>query len=357
MKPVYFILISLIVFSNVSFAQVDSTAVAYEQTYLVFDSSLSGLRPLPFKEAVYEVENTYLGGIIAYDRFSNYVGQLATLAKDWENVNHLRDYPYPDSTAMKENSAIYKLMKDTIKILTTDTSGYLHLPYTYDFDDFDGNDAWTDMFVTKLIASHSGNCHSLPYLYKMIADEMGAPCWLALAPNHMYIKNRCKGLGWYNTELTSGCFPIDAWIMASGYLPIQAVKSGIYMDTLSSNGALTLCVIDLAKGYERKTHNYYDGFILKCCDLALKYNPVNVQAVLLKAETLKRIYEREKDEKHLDDKALFQKMEQLYGQLYDLGYREMPENMYRDWLQSVMKEKGRFANKQIPETVQGNKSL
>src|SRR6202012_1332497 len=100
----------------------------------------------------------------------------------------------------------------------------------------------------------------------------------------MYIKNRCKSIGWYNTELTSGCFPIDAWIMASGYLPTKAIKSGIYMDTLSNAAAISICVIDLAKGYEHKTHNYYDGFMLKCCDLALKYHPEDVQALLLKAE-------------------------------------------------------------------------
>jgi hypothetical protein len=41
-------------------------------------------------------------------------------------------------------------------------------------------------------------------------------------------------------------------------------------------------------------------------------------------------------------------MEELYGQLYDLGYREMPENMYKDWLQSVMKEKEKYFNKKVP---------
>jgi hypothetical protein len=120
---------------------------------------------------------------------------------------------------------------------------------------------------------------------------MGASCWLSLAPNHMYIQNRCKKIGWYNTELTSGSFPIDGWIMASGYLPLKGVQSGIYMDTLSNREAIALCILDLAKGYEHKTHNYYNGFILRCCDSSLQYFPQNAQAILLKAETLKRIYQ------------------------------------------------------------------
>ncbi|WP_343669072.1 hypothetical protein [Chitinophaga sp.] len=66
------------------------------------------------------------------------------------------------------------------------------------------------------------------------------------------------------------------------------------MDTLSNQQNIALCVSDLAKGYEQQSHNYYDGFILKCCDLALSYYPLNVQAILLNAETIKRIYLKQK---------------------------------------------------------------
>ncbi len=75
---------------------------------------------------------------------------------------------------------------------------------------------------------------------------MGATCWLSLAPNHMYIKNRCSKIGWYNTELTSGEFPIDAWITTSGYIPLKAIQTGLYMDTLSNQQAIALCVLGLS---------------------------------------------------------------------------------------------------------------
>ena len=339
----------LLLMTSAGFAkgQVESTLLPFSAAYDYLDSALKGLAPLSVKEAVYLVENTYLEGRIPHYKYDQYIGELVGLAKSWEKFNGLKDYHSDDSVQVLNNYAIYRVLKDTIKIIGLDNKGYLHLPYTYDFEDYDGVQNWSDMFVTKLLALHSGNCHSLPLLYKIMAEEMGTPCWLALAPNHMYIKNRCKGMGWYNTELTSGCFPIDAWIMASGYLPVKAIKSGIYMDTLSNAAAVSLCVIDLAKGYEHKTHNYYDGFILKCCDLALKYHPEDVQALLLKAETLKRVYEREKDDKHVDDKETFKKMELLYGQLYDLGYREMPRDMYQDWLKSVMKEKEKYRNRAV----------
>jgi hypothetical protein len=247
--------------------------------------------------------------------------------------------------------ALYKLLKDTVKIEMPDGKFYGTKPYTYDFTDFFGRKDWSNMFVTKLLTTHKGNCHSLPYLYKILADELGATCWLGLAPNHMYIKNRCKKTGWYNTEITSGDFPTDAWILTSGYIPVDAVRSGIYMDTLSNQQSIALCVLDLAKGYEFQTKNYYDGFIIKCCDLILQYHPVNVQAILLKAETLKRNYEKQKADKSSEAKETYNQMEQLYTKLFELGYREMPDKMYMQWLQSVAKERNKYTNKELKSTL------
>ena len=204
--------------------------------------------------------------------------------------------------------------------------------------------------MTKLMNTHKGNCHSLPYLYKIIADELGAKCWLALAPNHIYIRNYSKKDGWYNTELTSGEFPIDAWLTASGYIPLQAVQNELYCDTLSNQQAITLCLLDLAKGYERQTKNYYDGFILQCCDKVLEYHSADVKAMLLKAETLKRVYEKQKKENSADASGTYNKMEQQYIRLYDLGYREMPEGMYRDWVMSVTKQREKYGNKGLIES-------
>lgn len=252
---------------------------------------------------------------------------------------------------MLNNLAIYTILKDTVTVSKGNGQQYYHLPFTYDFTDFFGREQWSNMFVSKLLISQQGNCHSLPYLYKILADELGATCWLSLAPNHMYIKNRCSKIGWYNTELTSGEFPIDAWITTSGYIPLKAIQTGLYMDTLSNQQAIALCVLDLAKGYEFQTKNYYDGFILNCCDLVLQYHPVNSQALLLKAETLKRVYEKQLSDKDSNAKETYNSMESLYVKLFDLGYREMPAKMYMEWLMSVTKQSNKYTNKQLKATL------
>jgi hypothetical protein len=299
-----------------------------------------------FKKAVFLVENTFLDDAIPYDVFNERIKAMAAAITLWMQYNPERNYRAGDSVNFFKNRAIYHFVKDTTTVIIGDEEK-LHLPYRYSFHDFWGKEDWRNMFVTKLIATHLGNCHSLPYLYKMLADELKATCWLGLAPNHIYIKNRSKKSGWYNTELTSGSFPIDAWITASGYVPLQAIQNGIYMDTLSNQQAIALCVLDLAKGYEFQTKNYYDGFIIQCCDLVLQYHPVNVQAMLLKAETMKRVYEKQKNAQDEAAAATYKAMEGLYTKLFELGYREMPEKMYRQWLESVVKEKEKYANRKL----------
>jgi len=275
--------VSIIIFvssfcANYSFAQGDSLHLKYIKAFDKINSLTQTNKKTSFKDAVYCVENTYWDGAIDKVKFDDIIHKAVVLCKAWEKSNPVTDYKENDLSNFSINRAIFKQLKDTVKI-ATDNGTISLLPYEYDFDDFEGKKDWSKMFVTKLMNTHKGNCHSLPYFYKIIADELGAKCWLALAPNHIYIRNYSKQSGWYNTELTSGDFPIDAWLSASGYIPLQALQNGLYCDTLSNQQAIALCLLDLAKGYEKQTKNYYDGFIIQCCDKVLEYQ-LNISLVL-----------------------------------------------------------------------------
>jgi hypothetical protein len=339
-----------ILLSSRCFGQ-DSLALrkGYEDAHVFLKALIAGKNSATFKDAVFAVENASQQNKLTKEEFQNHIRFLAMLSREYAARMVLPKYRHPDSVNFKKNVAIYRILKDSVQVVLNAASKFKTIPFAYDFNDFWGQETWSNMFVSKLLLTHKGNCHSMPYLYKILADELGATCWLSTSPNHMYIKNRSKSLGWYNTELTSGTFPIDAWIMASGYLPLQAIQNGIYMDTLSNTQSIALCIHDLAKGYEHQTKNYEDGFILKCCDLSLQYFPKNVQAMLLKAETLKHIYEKQEAAKMADAAKTYQQMEALYIKLLDLGYREMPEKMYLDWLQSVNSQKEKFQNKQLKQ--------
>ena len=332
----------------------DSILIIYEDAYQRLSKNIES-NP-SFKESVLITENAFFGNKLPVDDIKSLINGLVSLCSEWKHANPLKGYRFKDSLNLLNNFAIYTILKDTVGVQGPNGQQYGHLPYIYDFNDFFGRQQWSNMFVSKLLVSQRGNCHSFPYLYKILADELGTTCWLSLAPNHIYIKNRCKKIGWYNTELTSGEFPIDAWITTSGYIPLKAIQTGLYMDTLSNQQAVALSVLDLAKGYEFKTKNYYDGFIVQCCDLVLQYHPVNAQALLLKAESLKRIYEKQLAENNTNSKETYKEMERLYTKLLDLGYREMPEKMYMQWLMSVTQQKDKYSNSQIKATFQQGKS-
>lgn len=320
----------------------------YEEALEQIGSMLSGRKPLDFKRAVYLTENAYLDGTLSYDDFNTSVEFLAGLCKAWMTEAGLNNYPYPDSVNVLKNAAIFHVLKDSVfflrEFMWPERTGY-------NFSDFSGEKNWTDQFVTSLLATGTGNCHSLPFLYKILANELQAEAYLSLAPNHIYLKHRNKWLGWYNTELTSGRFPTDAWVKASGYITLDAIRNGIYMDTLGQKASVALCAYDLAKGYEMKTRNYENGFIISACDLVLLHYPKNVNAMILKAETLRKNYDLLlKENNTAKAEAVFSQMQELYMQALKMGYRDMPAAMYQAWLQSAKSEDEKFINQKINRT-------
>jgi hypothetical protein len=342
------------------FQQILSGQESYKLAFQTYKDALSEKTNLSFKEAVFHCENAYFDHQIRFEDFNAEIGLLKTYVNVLKSANTLY-YDKEDKDRISIYAAIFLLMTDTIIVKFNKDTAVQHLPYTYDFEDIFGSRDWTQTFISKLLTTGTGNCHSLPYLYKMLCDELNVPCYLALAPNHLYIKLNAKKGGWYNTELTSATFPVDAWLMASGYITLEAIQNGIYMDTLSEKESIALCVIDLAQGFNHKYPDNNGDFVIECCDLALKYFPDYINGMLLKAETrLRQLQQMQKRYGYAylkevtnwpEGKVKWDEMNTLYGQLIKLGYRQMPEEMYVDWLTSLKKEKEKYLNKQVPGAI------
>jgi hypothetical protein len=82
--------------------------------------------------------------------------------------------------------------------------------------------------------------------------------------------------------------------------------------------------------------------------------------LLLKAESLKSLLDREKgslksnSSEHL--KRKFEEIQSLYAHIHELGYRQMPKEMYTKWLVELKTEKEKYVNKKIAGFDKNNKN-
>jgi hypothetical protein len=346
------IFLSILFFSTI---HVLSQREAYSSAFYGLRAMLEDEQPISFKKGVFLVENAYYDNALSEDTYNEIISNLTSLTLHWIEANKLTGYSYEDYSDFAKNRGVFVLMTDTIFI---EKNKPIHLPFSYDLDDFFGNKSWSKQFVTKLLNSGSGNCHSMPYLYKILADEIGTKAYLSLAPNHIYIKQKSKNpsIGFYNTELTSKCFPMDAWVMTAGYVTIDQIMSNVYMDALNEKQSMALNLIDLAEGYKRKDSTDYD-FVIQCCDLALKHFPHYINALLLKAETLKSKFEAMMvlfkvtypSDMFTDSQAieLYQEMENTYSILADLHYKDVPYSTYLKWLEELANNIEKYNNKNV----------
>ncbi len=320
----------------------------YEQAYQELSFMLNDETDASFKKAVFITENAWFENTLDYEAFQQQIDHLKLLA---ENVAFGEGLPYTgkDRDQVLKYWSAFSVLKDTVrfKIEKNGTAHYFETePFTYDFEDFFGEKDWRQMFVTKLLATHKGNCHSLPYLYKILVEEMGGEANLAMSPNHIYIKQWTEETGWFNTELTSGQFPIDAWIMASGYIKLEAIQNRLFMEALDQKQSIAVALVDLAQGYQKKFGELEDfDFSLQMLNTALEYYPHYAHAKILKAETLKAKFTKMMESYTLqkpselreipEGELLFDQMQLEYKSLTELGYRKMPREMYLNWLMDI----------------------
>jgi hypothetical protein len=315
---------------------------------------LQGKQPVDLKKAVFLSENAFLDNQLDYKQFDN------RIKKDIQMTKLLmRQRKYNENKNLSKNLALFQYMSDTTKFYNYSEEGAaIHLPFSYDFNDFCAKDDWTKMFVSKLLVAGNGQCHSLPLLYLIYAQEIGTEAYLTLSPSHSYVKIKDADNVWYNLELTNGLITTDAAIMASGYIKTEAIKNQIYMDTISTKETVAACMLDLAKGYYHKFG--YDDFMSQCADTVLKYFPNFLDAYQVKVDyytvllhhvgkQLPVVNSQAEVEivlqKYSKAKEIRDKRNELYETIDNLGYTEMPAEEYQKWLKSVSKQANKQENK------------
>jgi hypothetical protein len=300
----------------------------YNTAYCEIVSMLDNKIPMDYKRAVFLLEWAYSKGTLDYNTFCVEIAEIAFKLKQFVKEKGIEQYKTSGNFALFE-------------FFTEPNSMNGNKPFTYDFDDFNGQQDYRKTFVTKLLKTHSGQCRSLPILYKILAEETNTEAFLAFAPNHLYIKHLSEDNKWVNVELTNGHFSSDAYIISSMGISSEAIRNRIYMDAMDLRQSIAYCLTDLSMGYQKLYG--YDYFVLLCCDKTLEYFPYSMPTLLYKYNTLRSIaldyinkngseYCAFLDSNYIGFKETQQKIESL-------GFREMPVEKYEEWIRSVEIEK------------------
>lgn len=317
----------------------------YEAAYQALAEMLDGRRKPNLSLAVFIVENTYTNGALNYTAFKADLDALADICRTLAGT---------DTSPTARFMALHRLMTDTVQVSYAGKLVSKHLPYHYDFEDFRGEKDYTKQFVTKLLRTSTGQCHSMPLLYKLLADRLGLHTYISMVPNHSFISVKDERGALYRYETTNGHFTTDAFYMSSGYIKAAALKQRTYLDTLTWRENLASQLDDLAGGYE---HYYgYDAFGQKCAELSLKYYPQGVTARLMAHNVALARFVKPWQEAGQPAPEVARTMPQLrpywteverWNQaLADVGFEEMPKEQYNNWLQGLEQEKARQLSQQ-----------
>ena len=293
---------------------------------------LTGNKPASIKRAAFLLEWAFLRGNIEYVEFCNEISVYSQRLKKFISDARISHYRTAGNYALFEFFTKPGWMND-------------HKPFTYDFEDFTGKEDYTKQFLTKLLRTHTGQCRSLPLLYKILADEIGAEAYLAQAPNHLYIKHLSEENQWVNVELTNGSLSSDAFIISSLGISAEAIRNGVYLYAMDEKETLAFLLQELTHGYQRLFGE--DEFVIFCCDTSLEHFPNNMPALFTKHNTSRTIgVEYLNNNSMIPDstaKALHARWKATQNRIEELGFRDMPDGLYQEWLISLESEKRKQA--------------
>ncbi len=285
-----------------------------------------------------------MGNTLDYNRYLSQIDNLVDRCKLF-----LKKHKYSITDKLACNYAIQSLYSDTVAMGKSMT-----YPFEYDFVDFLGDNDYSKQFVTKLLNTGTGQCHSMPLLYLILAHELNTDAYLVLAPAHSYIKypigNTLCGF-----ECTCGQQTNDKFMTGSGYISSMAILNKIYLTPQTPLETIAQCLVDLSNQYAL-TYGYND-FVFVCCKTVLHFNPQCISALqnIANAGTAFCANEAAKYNnpplseygKHPDLKERFDDMVNLQLQIDNTGYVRIPKEQYSKWLESANSEEQKKVQAQL----------
>lgn len=318
--------------------------LAFYNAYDEINSMLNGQRKLNLGRAVFLIENAWHNDKYDYDEYVKGI----KAGVDFCN-RKIEEEKLNKNDNLVKNMMLFRLISDTLEIRNR-TTGKLqtHYPIKYNYDDYESKKNYDSHFVTTLMQTGVGQCHSMPLYYLVLAEEMEAEAYWSFSPRHSFIKIQDERANWHNLELTCKAILSDTHYMNSGYIKAEALQNKTYLEPMDKTNVVAEMLLELARGYYQKYE--YDDFYLKCIDTARQYLKNDLNAKILKSAyqtrltlTLAHLLQAPKPEimQELSPEAYrhYELMLAQYKEIDDLGYEELPMGIYAMWLNHIAKEK------------------
>lgn len=310
---------------------------------------LSGKQTLSVADAYFIIENAYGSNYLLYKEYKETISRSVSFIKTWMQQNG-----YSLSNRDQVNLAIQKFMSQ--KLTTTMSTGTLesgiktqsitHAPYFYDYNDYEAQKDHRNSFVTKCIATGSGQCASMPIVYLLLAQALGVKAYLTVAPQHSFVKY-LDGKGVVqNYEPTSNWKINDNWYADNMFVNEDAKQSGIFLDTINYRQMVAMCVLQLADFYMRKFGTGDGQFVEDCLKTADAYFPKKncfdwyvIKSEFLRAQLFRILQANNiKDLKDIGKvpqaSQLFKQIQAIEQRLRILGYDDQPKGLYESLMEN-----------------------
>jgi len=303
---------------------------------------LEGKIPLSIKDAYYFSEAAYGNLQLSYEEYNKVIQDNANFIKQWLVEN---GYNPKDPEAL--HLGIQKFLSDTLYIGNNNPdnlslSKQAHVPYYYDYIDYTSAEDRRNYFVTKTLATGTGQCHTLPTTYLILAEALGVKVYLSYNPVHSFIQYKNNKGTMLNYETTVDRFLPDQFYLETLPTMAKAKKNKIYMNSLNKKQNVATVMIDLAVNFVQEHWLSDKKFIKECMNTASPYFPEQGFINTANNYLNKRIYAdtfnkkvKEKGIKNISDIEKYPDVLQAYNnyrsymeKVSSLGIQDFPESEY-----------------------------
>ena len=302
--------------------QIETKSTLYNQAYLEMVDMLDGKTPLSIKRAVFLAEWAYMDGKLDYGKYCRHIDSVVVFLNKFIKANGLEQYKTAKNMAL-------------IEYFFNPWSGNGYKPFIYDHNDIDSKEDFSQQFVSKVIRTHKGQCRSLPYYYKILAEAIGAETYIAYAPIHTFIRypdaDNLFPEDWVNVELTTHQLAPEFHYVEAFEINDKALQNKVYLNPLTDRETVASQLADLAFGYSVK-YGVYDDFTWLCSIKSLEYYPQKYNTHITKGKTLESLlmgylaHNGNKVDKYVE--SLQTQMDRIYDELIALGFEPLDKDYF-----------------------------